>query len=147
VPVVPDLHLERSYPVAPPALWRLLVEPELLVQWWGPHGFTSVVEQWEVHPGRAYRIAMRPPEGSEFHLRGEFREVVPEERLVFTFVWEEPQPDDVPNVVTITLRDDAAATVMTIDHGPFMTEERSAPPRAAWTDTFEKIESLLAAGI
>jgi uncharacterized protein YndB with AHSA1/START domain len=45
--------------------------------------------------GGSYRIEMQPPEGDPFHLTGEFRALEEPARLAFTFVWEEPDPDDV----------------------------------------------------
>ena len=42
-----------------------------------------------------YRIEMQPPEGDAFYLIGEVREVDPPARLAYTFIWEDPDPDDV----------------------------------------------------
>ena len=137
------LHVEHTFPVPGSTVWQHLIDPALLATWWGPHGFTNVVDPWDLRVGGTYRITMQPPGGEEFHLRGEFREVVPEDRLVYTFVWEEPDPDDFQNEVTVTLaaRDDA--TVLAIDHGPFKNEARRAPPRGGWTDAMDKLEALL----
>jgi uncharacterized protein YndB with AHSA1/START domain len=140
---VAELQLERAFPVAPSVVWSFLSDPELVVRWWGPHGFTNVVDRWDLRPGGAYRITMQPPDGDEFHLRGEFEEVIPDERLAYTFVWEEPHPDDVPARVTITLRGGNDATALTVDHGPFEKEERVAPPRGGWTEGLEKLASLI----
>jgi len=137
------LHLERTFPVPTSTAWQIVTDPELLAKWWGPRGFTNVVEEWDLRVGGTYRITMRPPGGDEFHLRGEFREVVQNERLVYTFVWEEPDPDDFPNQVTVALAARNHATFMTIDHGPFKNEARRAPPRGGWTEGLKKLEELL----
>jgi uncharacterized protein YndB with AHSA1/START domain len=47
---------------------------------------------------------MQPPEGDSFYLTGEFREVDPPARLAYTFVWEDPDPDDVATLVVLEFR-------------------------------------------
>jgi uncharacterized protein YndB with AHSA1/START domain len=48
-------------------------------------------------------LAMKPPDGQAFHLAGEFLEIDPPGRLVYTFRWEEPDPDDRETVVALAL--------------------------------------------
>ena len=92
--------------------------------------------------GASYRIEMQPPEGDVFYLRGEFREVEAPSRLAYTFVWEDPDPDDQETLVTLTLEDLGDSTRLALDQGPFATEDRLALHRGGWSDGFEKIESL-----
>ena len=42
--------------------------------------------------GGGYRFTMQPPDGDPFRLSGEFHEIAPPSRLVYTFRWEEPDP-------------------------------------------------------
>ena len=55
-------------------------------------------------PPRRRPLSVRDaaPGGDLFHLTGEFREVDPASRLVYTFVWELPDPDDREMVVTLS---------------------------------------------
>ncbi|HEX2062730.1 MAG TPA: SRPBCC family protein [Thermoanaerobaculia bacterium] len=55
-----------------------------LAQWWGPYHFTNPICEVDARPGGAIRIGMQAPDGTVYPNRGEFREVVPPERLVFT---------------------------------------------------------------
>jgi uncharacterized protein YndB with AHSA1/START domain len=86
---------------------------------------------------------MQPPEGDPFYLSGEFREVDPPARLAFTFVWEDPDPDDVENLVALSFRDLGEATEVALSQGPFTTEARRALHRDGWTDSFDKLERLI----
>ena len=72
----------------------------------------------------SYRIEMQPPEGDAFYLTGEFREVDPPARLAYTFVWEDPDPDDVETVVELSFRDLGESTEVAFTQGPFKTEAR-----------------------
>lgn len=70
---------------APRALvFKAWTDPGLVAQWWGPHGFTNPVCQWDARPGNAIHVVMRAPNGAEHPMGGAFREVLGPQRLVFT---------------------------------------------------------------
>jgi len=69
-------------------VYQAHTDPKHIAQWWGPRGQTTTVETMDVRPGGAWRFVQHDPEGNEYAFRGEFREVVPPERLVFTFEYE-----------------------------------------------------------
>ena len=121
----------------------MLTEPHELAKWWGPHGFTTPTLELDLRVGGRYRFTMQPPEGDAFHLSGEFREINPLERLAYTFVWEEPTPDDRETLVTLSLRDLSEWTEVSLTHGAFATEERRALHEGGWTDSFERLQALI----
>jgi uncharacterized protein YndB with AHSA1/START domain len=87
---------------------------------------------------------MQPPEGEDaFHLGGEFQEVDWPRRLVYTFVWEEPEPDDAETVVTLSFLDEDGGARLVLDQCPFKTEARRALHWAGWTDSFERLQTTL----
>jgi uncharacterized protein YndB with AHSA1/START domain len=139
----PKLHLERVLAHPRERVFAAFVEPDSLVQWWGPTGFTSSSVELDLREGGLYRIAMQPPEGDAFHLRGEFREVDPPNRLVYTFEWEEPTPDDRETVVVLIFESADQGTRLILDHGPFATEERYALHEAGWAETLDRLEGWL----
>ena len=138
------LHLERTLAASPERVFAACVEAERLAEWWGPAGFTSPSVQLDVRKGGRYRITMRPPEGDAFHLRGEFREVAPPRRLVYTFVWEEPDPDDQETVVTMTFERVGENTKLSLDQSPFKTDARYELHEGGWTETLDRLERSLA---
>jgi uncharacterized protein YndB with AHSA1/START domain len=84
----------------------------------------------------------QPPEGERFYLTGEFREVHPPAGLGYTFVWEEPDPDDVETRVGLSFRNLGRSTEVALTQGPFKTEERRALHRDGWIDAFDKLERV-----
>ena len=137
------LHLERLVHAPPDSAFAACVEPEKIAEWWGPYGFTASSVELDARVGGSYRLAMHPPEGDVFHIRGEFREIDRPRRLVYTFEYEEPDPDDRETVVELSFLDDVAGTRVVLDQGPFETEARRALHEAGWTDTLERLARFL----
>ena len=139
------LEIERVLVAAREVVFEAFVAPQQLAKWWGPQGYSIASLEFEPRVGASYRIEMHPPEGENFHLTGEFREVDPFERLAFTFVWEPPDPDDVETVAVLSFRERDAVTEVHLRQGRFKTEARRALHRDGWGDSFDKLERFLGA--
>ena len=137
------LYLECTLTASPEEVFRMLTEPAELVKWWGPHGFIIPAAELSLAEGGRYRFRMTPPDGEPFHLSGEFLEIDPPWRLVCTFRWEEPAPDDRETVVDLSLGSTGDGTRLVLSQGPFLTEERLALHRNGWTESFEKLQAVL----
>jgi uncharacterized protein YndB with AHSA1/START domain len=139
------LEIKRVLPGARALVFNAFSDPEELREWWGPDGFTSPSLDFRPRVGDGYRIEMQPPEGDPFFLIGEFRAVDPPARLSYTFIWEDPDPDDVETVAGLSFRDLGESTEVALTQGPFKTEARRALHRDGWTDSFDKLERLISA--
>jgi uncharacterized protein YndB with AHSA1/START domain len=124
-------------------VFRALSAPEELAKWWGPEGFTVTSLDFDPRAGKTYRIEMQPPGGDSFHLTGEFREVAPPVRLVYTFVWEPADPDDVETLVELSCRDLGNSTEVTLTQGPFKTDLRHELHRNGWAESLDKLERFI----
>jgi uncharacterized protein YndB with AHSA1/START domain len=140
------LEIKRVLVAAPPVVFAACSDADELARWWGPEGFTVSSLDFDPRVGASYRIEMQPPDGDPFWLGGEFREVDPPSRLAYSFAWEDPDPDDVVNEVGLSFHDRGGSTEVALVQGPFKTEARRALHRNGWTDSFDKLERLLAAG-
>jgi uncharacterized protein YndB with AHSA1/START domain len=137
------LKLKRVLDAPPVRIFSLLTEPAELATWWGPHGFTTPEIELDLSVGGGYRYTMQPPEGEAFHLSGEFLEIDPPSRLVYTFRWDEPDPDDRETVVMLSLATLGDATEVSLSQGEFATDERLALHRSGWSDSFEKLGEVI----
>jgi uncharacterized protein YndB with AHSA1/START domain len=138
------LELKRVVPAPPSMVFAAFSDPNELAKWWGPEGFKIPSLDFDPRVGKSYRIEMQPAEGDPFYLTGEFREVKPPARLAYTFIWEDPDPDDVETLVGLSFRDLGESTEVALTQRPFKTEARRALHRDGWTDSFDKLERLSA---
>ena len=142
-PTETQLHLEKILVVPRERVFAAFVDAEQLRRWWGPAGFTVAGLEFGAVEGTNYRIALQPPDGDVFHIRGMFRAVEPPRRLVFTFIYEEPDPDDQETLVTLTFDSTDAGTCVILDQGPFTTAARLELHREGWTDTLQRLAQSL----
>ena len=84
---------------------------EHLARWWGPRGYEVSECDIDFRPGGAWRIVHRDPDGEEYAFRGEYREIVRPERIVWTFEFE-GMPGNV-SVETMTLEEHDGKTTLT----------------------------------
>lgn len=137
------LEIQRVFPAVPSVVFGAFSAPDELAQWWGPEGFTTPSLEFNPRVGDSYRIEMQPPQGDAFYLTGELREVDPPARLVYTFVWEDPDPDDVETLVDLSFRDLGESTEVVMTQGSFKTEGRRELHRDGWTESFDKLEEFI----
>src|SRR5262249_6109866 len=76
--------LTRIFDAPRTLVWKAWTDPKMMAQWFGPRGFTNPVCELDVRVGGSLRIVMRGPDGNDYPMKGEFREITPPERLVFT---------------------------------------------------------------
>lgn len=137
------LHLQKAFAAPLERVFDAFTDADALRQWWGPESFTVPDLQFEVAEGARYRVTMKPPDTDVFHLGGVFQVVEPLRRLVFTFVWEEPDPDDQETLVVLRFDGAGEGTNLVLDQRPFKTEQRRQLHRDGWTDTLERLARFL----
>ena len=94
-------------------------------------------------PGGAYRGSMRSPESTLYSRRGVYREIVPPERLAFTFAWEDAAGDlGHETIVTVTFAEQGGKTLLTLHQATFETVERCDDHRRGWTIALDNLERL-----
>lgn len=78
-----EISTTRVFNAPREMLWCAMTNPLHLVNWWGPRGFTTTVEEMDVRPGGAWNLTMHGPDGAVYPNRSVFTEVVEPERIVF----------------------------------------------------------------
>jgi len=143
----PQISITRVFAAPRERVWREWTEPERFADWFGG-GDTQVPlasVSMDVRKGGAWRATMLVGPGRrEIRWKGEYREVVAPERLVFTL---SDRPDEVYALVTVVLADlGDGRTEMRFSQrgGPPPDQWRRA--KEGWSSFFDRIQARLAAG-
>lgn len=92
----PTVRLDRVFDAPRALVYRAWTDPEHIARWWGPNDFSVPHATLDVRPGGKIRIDMQAPDGTVFPMTGIFREVIPNEKLVFTSYAFLGSPDGEP---------------------------------------------------
>jgi len=101
-----EIVLTRLFDAPRALVFEVMTKPEHVKQWWGclGEGYSVPVCEIDLRVGGAWRFVNRHPKGeAAFH--GEYREITPPSRLVFTEIFEE-YPDTVSEVTTDLTEED-----------------------------------------
>ncbi len=108
LPTDEQILITREFDAPRHLVYKAWTTPELVKRWWSGHRGEVTSAEIDLRVGGAWRYVMVASEGFEVAFHGEFREIVPNERIVNTEVYEMPDapplaPEDEPlNVVTFT---------------------------------------------
>ena len=146
-----EITITRVFNAPRALVFKAWTDARELAQWWGPKGFTNPVCELDVRAGGAIRIHMRSPDGSVYPMKGEFREIVPPERLVFTNIAVDAADKPIiEGLTTVTFIERGGKTTMTLQ-----TRGRAVVDYAVgylqgmemgWSGSIDKLEILLARG-
>ena len=78
-----EFVMSRVFDAPRDLIWKCFTEPERLKQWWGPKGFKVLASKMDLRPGGSYHYGMQTPNGQAMWGKFVYREVVPQERMVF----------------------------------------------------------------
>lgn len=111
--VLSDREFVLTHTFRAPAakVFAAYTDPKLVPQWWGGRGAQVQVEAMDVRPGGKWRFVQRRPDGKEAAFSGQYIEVSPVHRLVYTFL-AEGQPNEV--MATVELAEANGTTTLTL---------------------------------
>jgi uncharacterized protein YndB with AHSA1/START domain len=137
-------RLMRTMPAPRARVFEMHADPQQFARWWGPRGFSTRRVELDLRAGGRYRIGMQPPDGGAFWLTGEFLEVDAPALLRYSFLYEEPDPEDRETIVTFALRERGTSSEVVVEQGPFATERRRALHEQGWSETLDRLQETLA---
>jgi uncharacterized protein YndB with AHSA1/START domain len=143
-----EIRIERVFNSPRDRVFAAFTDPELVPEWWGPRGTTTIVDRMDVRKGGGWRFVGRDSDGREDAFRGTYREVTPPERVVQTFEWEGmPGHVSVETTTFEDLGDRTKVTTVSIFH---TAEERDGMMASGMerglNETYARLDDLLARG-
>jgi uncharacterized protein YndB with AHSA1/START domain len=160
-----ELLVERDFNAPRDLVWRAWTEPERLAQWWGPPGSAICVASLDLRPGGLFHYSMQAPNGPLMWGKFVYREVSPQDRLVFANCfsdemggltrnpWIPTWPLQVLNTLTLTER--GGKTHLTLRGAPISATEQELQAfregvdgmKQGFAGTFEQLDRYLAAAL
>jgi uncharacterized protein YndB with AHSA1/START domain len=138
----PSLTLKRRYNAPPAKVFAAWTDPEKMKRWLGTEATVGLLGEIDARVGGRYRFRMRSPDAEEHEVSGVYREVVPNQKLVFTWAWKTTPERE--SLVTVLLKPDGDGTLLTLTHDMFFDEEARDRHQHGWTASLQKIEKFLA---
>jgi len=135
-----ELVITRVFDAPRELVWQAWNDPEHAKRW-GPAGFTTPVREFDARPGGLWRAVMVSPDGVEYRQHGVVHEVVPPERLSFSFIWD-AEPDE-EMFVEVTFAEQGARTRMTFRQTGFSSVGSRDGHEGGWTEAFDALATVV----
>ena len=97
------VNLHRVFNAPPDRVYRAFLDPDAMAKWLPPHGFTGRVLTMDARVGGRYRMQFTNLASGQVHaFGGEYLELVPNERIVYTDVFDDTNlPGEMRTMVTL----------------------------------------------
>jgi uncharacterized protein YndB with AHSA1/START domain len=135
------LLITRTFDAPREVVWKAWADAKQAKQWWGPNGFTAPVVELASVPGGAWHAQMRAPDGKVLGQHGVLREIVPPERLQYTFIWDENPEDEL--LVTVGFATQGEKTEMNFKQTGFSSVEERDGHGDGWSQSFDRLAAYL----
>ncbi len=140
----PSLTIKRRINAAPAKVYAAWTDPEEIVGWFGAPAKMkegSLQAETDLRVGGRYRISFSAIDGEYFQVGGVYREIVPNELLVFSWAWHSTPERE--SQLAISLKPDGDGTLLTLHHEQFFDEAARDSHEKGWIELLVKLERLV----
>lgn len=139
------LEVSRIIQAERKKVFEAWIQPELMKKWFCPQELVVADVIAEARIGGKYRIVMKDEiRDKTFTTFGTYKEIIPHQKLVFTWEWEEP--DQAGSLVTVTFKDKKGGTEVTVLHERFMDMAGEKGHKEGWTSALENLAKNIEIG-
>jgi uncharacterized protein YndB with AHSA1/START domain len=139
--VKPSLTIKRQFNAPPEKVFAAWTDPEQMSRWMGPAAVKEVHAECDVRVGGRYHIKMITAD-DEHDVSGVYREILANEKIVFTWAWKTTSERE--SLVTVTFKRDGTGTIMTLTHEQFFDEDARDRHQHGWNGALDKLDAYLA---
>jgi uncharacterized protein YndB with AHSA1/START domain len=139
-----SLEVTRFINAPPARVYKAWTDPEQLKQWWGPEGVKTRKFIADARVGGKYRWEPFNQEGEEMTVFGEYRELQPGKKIVWT--WQLEEDEDWKNhnsLVTVEFFDREGGTELRLTHEKLPNEASRDDHTQGWHSVVDKLEKFL----
>lgn len=137
------IRLTRTIRAAPEKVFRAWTEPERMKKWSAPEGYEVTEVSSDLRVGGRFEIRMENEEGAAHTAVGEYREVDPPRRLVYTWDWAEEGAEMGDTLVTVEFREtDEGHTEVVMVHDLLPSKEAAKDHEQGWASCLNRLEAI-----
>ena len=137
------LEISRVIEAPRDRVYAAWTDPEQLKQWFGPENVKTRELVADARVGGTFRWDIINSEGEEMTMRGEFRELQPDKKIVFTWQWEDDEDwENHISIVTVELYDRDGGTELRLTHEQLPNEESRDGHTRGWESALDKLVRL-----
>lgn len=139
MPTKPSLTLKRRLKAHPEKIYKAWTVPEEMIRWWGVSGHAaSRTARTDLRVGGRFEVGFKGDSGEQHTVSGVYREVVPDQKLVFTWAWKSTPERE--SMVTVHLKPDGAETILTLTHEQFFDQKACDDHAVGWGVALDNLE-------
>lgn len=143
------IDIVRTFDAPRALVWQAWTDAKMMGQWFGPRHFTSSVPELDARAGGKLRIVMHGPDGNDYPMKGEFIEVTPPSKLVFSNIALDKDGNHLlEGETTVTLTEQGGKTTVRVQSRAVgrvaMAPQMLAGMEAGWTQSIDKLGELVA---
>ncbi len=138
---LPSVTIVRRIKASPARIWAAITQPEQMIQWWGPDAGPTLSAVADVRPGGRFSVVFRLLNGDEHNPTGIYQEVIPEQKLAFT--WDLPGAQEPDSLVTFLLKPIDGGTELTLLHEHLPDEAERDSHEQGWNGLLDKLPLFL----
>jgi uncharacterized protein YndB with AHSA1/START domain len=146
-----EMIMERFFMAPRELVFRMYTEPEHIVRWWGPHGWTTTNYQMDVRPGGIWHYCMRSEDGIEAWGKSTYQEIQEPEKIVYIDAFSDENGNDAEDMpvmkITIDFIEEGNGTKI-ISSTLFESQEElqkvlDMGAEQGMNETFDRLETYL----
>jgi uncharacterized protein YndB with AHSA1/START domain len=138
----PSLTLKRRFKASPAKVFAAWIDPEKVKHWMGPGDIKVLRVETDPRTGGRFNWVMQSPAGEEHDVSGVYREVIANEKLVFTWAWKSTPERE--SLVTVLIKPDGDGSLLTLTHEQFFDEDARDRHQYGWNGALDKMEKMFA---
>jgi uncharacterized protein YndB with AHSA1/START domain len=138
-----SLEIKRLIKAPRDRVYAAWTDTAQLKRWFGPENVQTRELVADVRVGGKFRWDLNNAEGEKMTCRGEYRELQPGKKIVFTWQWEDDEDwENHVSIVTVELDDAGAGTELRLTHEKLPNEESRDGHTRGWNSALDKLEKF-----
>ena len=145
--------IKRKFSLPLSKVWQAWTDPQTFKKWWGPKEFSCPYCSIHLREGGTYFNAMRGPGGKDVWSTGVYKEIIPNQKIVYTDSFADNRGNivaagyyhmpDMPMelLVSINFKEEDGKTIMLLKHEGIPEQMRDECEKG-WQSSFDKLEEI-----